>query len=385
MSKTPEWLQAKGSPDLVYYILRGGFLVLTVGIAMYFILITQEGLQASMTQVVLTLLGTVGLMAAIMAIDIATPNKKLYAISGVFVGLLAGLAVAFALGYVVDLMATITAPKPNFPLPQTVEQYEALNDLQKAAIKQYEAYLRLFDGLKVFIGLIFAYLGITLVLQTRDDFRFVIPYVDLSKQIRGTRATLLDTSVIIDGRIVDILSTKALQGTLVVPRFVLDELQTIADSSDKLRRARGRRGLEILQKLQADRNTEITIDDTEVEGEGVDQKLITLAQDIKARVMTNDYNLAKTAEVRGVTIINLNELAKALRPVVLPGEQLTVKIVKAGESQTQGVGYLDDGTMVVVEGGRDHINEDVQLTVTSTLQTSAGRMIFGKHEDGAGK
>jgi len=219
-----------------------------------------------------------------------------------------------------------------------------------------------------------------MVIQTKDDFRFVIPYVEFAKQIRGNRPTLLDTSVLVDGRIVDILDTKVMQGVLLVPKFVLNELQLIADSSDKLKRARGRRGLDVLAKLQESDVVEVHIEDRDAEGGNVDQKLISLAQDISARVMTNDYNLNKVASLRGVDVININDLAKALRPVVLPGEHMVVKLVKPGESPTQGVGYLDDGTMVVVEGGRKHLGHAVDLSVTSTLQTSAGRMIFGKYE-----
>src|SRR5690606_26446592 len=222
------------------------------------------------------------------------------------------------------------------------------------------------------------YISISMVLQTKDDFRFVIPYVEFAKELRGSRPTLLDTSVVIDGRIVDIIQTRIVQGTLIVPRFVLNELQLIADSSDKIRRTRGRRGLEILQKLQENQTVDVRIQDVDVEGTGVDQKLVALAQQTQARIMTNDYNLNKIATLRGVEVINLNDLAKALRPVVLPGEPMTVKVIKPGESPTQAVGYLDDGTMVVVENGRPHLGQEVEIVVTSTLQTSAGRMIFGK-------
>jgi uncharacterized protein YacL len=187
--------------------------------------------------------------------------------------------------------------------------------------------------------------------------------------------------VIIDGRILDIIETRIVQGSLVVPKFVLEELQLVADSGDKLKRARGRRGLEILQKLQETPHIEVVIHEVDAEGTNVDQKLVSLAQEMQARVMTNDFNLNKICKLRGVDVINLNDVAKSLRPVALPGEQMEVKIVKPGESANQGVGYLDDGTMIVVENGRRLIGEHVRLTVTSTLQTSAGRMIFGRLDD----
>ena len=228
------------------------------------------------------------------------------------------------------------------------------------------------------IGLVTCYLCMSLVMQTRGDFRFVIPYVEFAKEIRGNRPALLDTSVIIDGRILDIVQTQTIQGTLLVPKFVLNELQLVADSSDSLRRARGRRGLDILRKLQETSHVDVAIDDTEIEGATVDQKLVAQAQSMRARIMTNDYNLNKVATLRGVDVININDLAKALRPVALPGEQMNVKIIKTGEGPNQGVGYLEDGTMIVVENARSLIGQDVDLVVTSMLQTTAGRMIFGR-------
>lgn len=347
---------------MILYILRGAFILIAASVTMLYVLSFQNELAAQdktlpFSTVVLMLGTTLGVAGVVIAIDIATRRKKLAAVSGVFLGLIAGLVAAYALSFVVDLVALLFAP------PYGSERASFLNLLQ---------------GVKVLIGLVTCYLGISLVIQTKDDFRFVIPYVEFAKQIRGNRPTVLDTSVIIDGRILDIVNTRLLQGVLVVPKFVLNELQTVADSPDKLRRARGRRGLDTLQKLQDNQIVEVHIDDSDAEGAGVDQKLISLAQQMQARVMTNDFNLNKIATLRGVDVINLNDLAKALRPVVLPGEHMQVRLVKGGEGPTQGVGYLDDGTMVVVENGRTHLGEEVEISVTSTLQTSAGRMIFGR-------
>ena len=302
--------------------------------------------------------GAVGLAAIIIAIDVATRRKRLAAMSGIFLGLIAGLLAAYALSFVVDLVG-LYAP---------------------IADENRPAFIELLQGVKVFIGLITCYVGISLVIQTKDDFRFVIPYVEFAKETRGSRPTLLDTSVLIDGRVLDILETGVMQGELIVPRFVLDELQTLADEGDKLKRARGRRGLDMLQKLQDFTGVQTVIDETQVAAAGVDHQLIELAEQRQARIMTNDYNLNKVATLRGIDVINVNDLAKALRPVVLPGEVMTVKLVKPGENPAQGVGYLDDGTMVVVENGRDFLQREVDLVVTSTLQTSAGRMIFGRCE-----
>jgi uncharacterized protein YacL len=229
--------------------------------------------------------------------------------------------------------------------------------------------------------LVLSYICVSLLLQTQDQFRFVIPYVEFSREVKGFKPLVLDTSVIIDGRIADVCETHIIDSTLIVPRFVLAELQAIADSPDKLRRNRGRRGLDMLNKLRSSDSIDIQMhegDLPELTGQRVDQQVVLLAKHLSGKVVTNDYNLNKMARVQGVDVINLNDIANALKPVVLPGEGMRVKIVKPGEETGQGVGYLDDGTMVVVEGGRTQVGHEVGLTVTSVLQTSAGRMIFGK-------
>lgn len=197
---------------------------------------------------------------------------------------------------------------------------------------------------------------------------------------KGTQTSkILDTSVIIDGRIYDICKTGFLEGPLVAPQFVLAELRHIADSSDPLRRNRGRRGLDVLSRMQRELDIEIQITDADFEDvEEVDVKLLKLAQQLGGVVMTNDFNLNKVAEVTGVKVLNINDLAGALRPVLLPGEEMNVQIIKEGKETGQGVGYLDDGTMIVIENGKRHIGETVDVVVTTVLQTSAGRMIFTK-------
>jgi uncharacterized protein YacL len=188
---------------------------------------------------------------------------------------------------------------------------------------------------------------------------------------------LLDTSTIIDGRIADISQTGFITGTIIVPRFVLNELQRIADSADTMRRNRGRRGLEILNRLQKDATVPIEIIDTDVEGiADVDSKLVKIARDIHCPIITNDFNLNRVAELQGVKVLNINELANAIKPVLLPGEDIHIKIMQDGKELGQGVGYLDDGTMIVVENGRQYMNMMIEVTVTRVLQTVAGRMIF---------
>ena len=311
----------------------------------------------------LIVIGSIGIGLVVIALDVFVPRKSLSAISGVFFGLIVGMVTAYGISLVIDLLveANVTGADASDP---TVASF--------------------ISALKLALGVICCYLAVSFVLQTKDDVRFVIPYVEFAKEMKGMRPLVLDTSVIVDGRIADIADTGVLDSELIVPRFVLQELQTIADSNDKLKRTRGRRGLDMLNKLQSNEKVDIRILEVKPERSAadaaVDEMLLDLAKQLEGKVVTNDYNLNKVAQLRGVTVINVNDLANALKPVVLPGESMWVKVIKPGEEAGQGVGYLEDGTMVVAEGGRDRIGESVELTVTSVLQTSAGRMIFGRLE-----
>lgn len=232
----------------------------------------------------------------------------------------------------------------------------------------------------VFLG----YLGVSLAIKNVGDFSKIQEMFKRSgktstKEVSGAKPKILDTSVIIDGRIADICKTGFVEGSLIIPNFVLEELRHIADSSDGLKRNRGRRGLDILNIIQKELKLDIRIVDTDFEDVAeVDMKLLKLAQKMNGMVVTNDFNLNKVAELQGVTVLNINELANAVKPVVLPGEEMTVCVVKEGKESNQGVAYLDDGTMIVVEGGRRYMNETIEVLVTSVLQTAAGRMIFAK-------
>lgn len=227
--------------------------------------------------------------------------------------------------------------------------------------------------------LLFGYMGIYLGLTRASNWESLINAVH-KRQVQHGTAKIVDTSVIIDGRIADICQSGFLDGTLIIPRFVLGELQNIADSPDVLRRAKGRRGLDILKAMQqqTDKVFIMVVEDDYPDVREVDSKLLRLAKDYAAKVITNDYNLNKVAQIEGVPVLNINDLANALKPAVLPDEQMEVKIIKEGKEPFQGVGYLDDGTMVVVDGGKDHVGRSVSVIVTSVLQTAAGRMIFGK-------
>ncbi|TWU23311.1 putative PIN and TRAM-domain containing protein precursor [Novipirellula galeiformis] len=238
-------------------------------------------------------------------------------------------------------------------------------------------------GLQLVIGLLLCYICTSVLLQTKDDFRFLIPYVEFVREVKGFKPLVLDTSVVIDGRIADLVGTGVFDNQLIMPRFALTELQAIADSSDKLRRTRGRRGLDVLNRMRADENVDLMIFDRELPelaGQTVDLKLVLLAKHLDGKVVTGDFNLNKVAKLHNVPVINLNEISNSLRPVFLPDETFHIKVIKAGEGPEQGIGYLDDGTMVVIEGARNKIGQDLDVRVTSTLQTNAGKMIFGKVE-----
>jgi uncharacterized protein YacL len=295
------------------------------------------------------MLGFAGLALVVIALDIVVRRKNISVVSAVFFGLLVGLVVSMLLGPVVDMYSWVDA--------------------------------KVREALKVAVAAVTSYLAITLILQTKDDFRFIIPYIEFAKQQKGGPPLLLDTSVIIDGRIADIAETRFLDAPLVVPRFILHELQTIADSAEKMKRDRGRRGLDILNRLQSMPNVEIRIEDAMLEaapGEGADEMLVNLASRVGGRILTTDYNLNKVAKLARVVVLNVNDLANALKPAVLPGETLEVDVLKPGQEDGQGVGYLEDGTMVVVEDGKGAIGQKVTITVTNVLQKSAGRMIFGR-------
>ena len=288
-----------------------------------------------------------GLTQSVTLVDLFLPRKRLDLISAVYFGLLIGSLLAYLLFLGIGPV-----------VPHVVRPVVAL-----------------------LLTIMLPYICISFLLQTKDDFRFVIPYVEFAKEIKGGRPLVVDTSSLIDGRIADIMDTNVLDTELVIPSFILEELQAIADSSDKLRRIRGRRGLDVLTKLQQNPKVDVRmydVKDKDLAELSVDQRLVALAKRMGGRVVTNDFNLNKVASVQGVDVINLNDVANALKPRYLPGELLRIKVIREGESFGQGVGYLDDGTMVVCEQGAVLIGKEIEVVVTSMLQNSAGRMIFGR-------
>jgi len=300
----------------------------------------------------LAFIGVLIVAIGVLLVDMLIRRKRLDTITAFYFGMLIGLI----LTYVLQVALT--------PIMPTEPEWLA-------------------DWLKLAMAAVVCYSCISVLLQTKDDFRFIIPYVEFAKEIKGLKPYVLDTSVVIDGRIADVIETRVIDNQLIMPQFIIAELQTIADSSDRLRRGKGRRGLDILNRLRSDPKVDLTIYDRELPqfaGQPVDQKLVLLAKHLDGKVVTNDYNLNKVAKLHEVGVINLNDLTNALKPVFLPGETLEVRVIKQGEEAGQGVGYLEDGTMVVIEGGREFVNQNIVANVTSVLQTSAGRMVFGKFE-----
>lgn len=290
------------------------------------------------------------LAGVFLGVDMLTPRKKIATITGVMFGLMAGLMATWVLSMMIDLV---------------MQSW----DLQSSAIV---------SAIKVLLGVSLSFLGITTVLQTQDEFRLVIPYVEFAKQIRGPRPMLLDTSVLIDARIVDIAATGLIQQAIVIPEFVLAELQTMADSRDRMKRNKGRRGLDMVSKLQRMGTVELVIDTTTVQKKAVDLALVELAESIKALLVTLDTGLAKIASIQRIPVLDINTLSNALKPTVIPGKLIRVDLIKPGEQAGQAVGYLDDGTMVVAEDGFDYVGETRDLVITSSMQTAAGRLLFAR-------
>jgi len=303
----------------------------------------------------------IGLAILLLTIDVFSSRRKLLSLSALLFGTLVGLLLAYSLGQVVRWLV-LTYVSQSGPIQEQLVAY-----------------------LQMLLNIACCYLMVSFIMQTKDDIRFIIPYVEFARKSQGSRSMILDTSVLIDGRVADLAEVGILDGRLIVPRVVLDELQKLSDSTDRLRRNRGRRGMDMVGRLQACRKVEVVIFEgspRDSEKLPVDEQLVLLANELDGRILTTDFNLDKIAQLRGVTVINLNDLAAAVKPLVLPGEIIKVDLIKPGEQMGQAVGYLADGTMVVVEQARHKISKgEQQIMVTSVMQTSAGRMIFARIEN----
>ncbi|MEM9825478.1 MAG: PIN domain-containing protein [Planctomycetota bacterium] len=295
--------------------------------------------------------GILALAIGIVVADIYAPQKRIDTITAIYFGVLIGVLLTYVMG---------------------------------AALAPLLGQNFVGTAIQMILALVLCYICTSVLLQTKDDFRFLIPYVEFVREVKGFKPLVLDTSVVIDGRIADLVATGIFDNQLIMPRFALLELQAIADSGDKLRRTRGRRGLDVLNRMRSDDNVDLMIFDRdlpELAGQTVDLKLVLLAKHLEGKVVTGDFNLNKVAKLHNVPVVNLNEISNALRPIFLPDETFKLRVIKPGEGPEQGVGYLDDGTMVVVEGGRDKIGQELEVRVTSTLQTNAGKMIFTRVDD----
>jgi uncharacterized protein YacL len=337
-------------------VLRSLFVMVSVGIAV--LMFQSPGVRNTSESLPwVILVGMILLPLAVIGIDMSLRRKDLTVITSIYFGLLIGVFLTYvAILALTPLLSTL----PSSPLLGLVPSV---------------------------LGMILCYICTSLLLQTRDDFRFIIPYVEFARDVKGLRPNVLDASAIIDGRVTELAESGLFQSRFVVPSFVVDELQEAAESGDKFRRIRGRRGLDVLARLREGKAIEFEVlppqrdDDPDATTES---RVVGMAGDLSGRVVTADANVMKIAAVRSVQAINVNDLALALRPVFVPGDMLDVRVIKPGEEPGQGVGYLEDGTMVVIEQGRDQIGRTVHVSVTSTLQTTAGRLVFARPEMGRG-
>ena len=304
---------------------------------------------------IMPIAATLAVVVIVVLLDIRTPRKRISNVVGVYLAVVSGLFASLAVGVLIDLIA---------------EAWDMAGDPE--ALK----YLTL---LKLAVGLTLCYIAISVVLSTRDSIRLVIPYVEFSKQVRGLRPMLLDTSALIDGRMNTFAKTGFMDAPLIVPQFVVNELHALADSAERTKRDRGRRGLDNLRIMQDDPAINIDLEQMDVPaGVPVDSMLVDLALEKNLRLVTTDSNLARVAAISDAQTLNLHDLGGLLRDAAIPGETMRLTIVRLGESEGQGVGYMPDGTMVVVEDAAGRVDEEVLVTITNAVQTSAGRLIFAQ-------
>ncbi len=333
---------------LTIFVVRALFFFIAGGIGYYCHLLFAD----TAINPFISILSACGIALLVILVEAFFSKAPIRTISAITFGLIIGLVMSALFQPVIELIV-----QDRIDEPELREQ--------------------LMQFLNLISTTVFCFFGITLLLQTKDDFKFIIPYVEFRKEVKGHAPLILDTSAIIDGRIQALLATGVLDQRLVIPKFIFDELQTIADSPDRSRRERGRRGMDILDQICREYRAEI-LDRSVQSGGDVDAALLELVADDGGKLITTDYNLQKRAKLQGITVINVNDLASALKPAIVPGEVLRVKLLRPGEDPGQAVGFLADGTMVVVENSSRKIGQEVTIEVTSAIQTSAGKMIFGR-------
>jgi uncharacterized protein YacL len=344
----------KQDKKVLVRLIRVGFVALMLIVTLLYVLSINEkagdlevGIAKNWLIPVFTSMVLAGLF---LTVDLLTPRKKISMISGVVFGLMGGLMAAWIFSTIIDLV---------------VQSW----DLESGSIV---------SAVKVLLGVSLGFLGITMVIQTQDEFRLVIPYVEFAKQMRGPLPLVLDTSALIDARIADIAASGLVQQTIVIPEFVIEELQLLADARDRMKRNKGHRGLDIVTKLQRMSGVDVMIDGSPVQKKAVDLALVELCTRMPAMLVTLDVALSRIASIQKIPTLNINDLANALKPVVIPGKMIRVELIKPGEQHGQAVGYLADGTMIVAEDGYPYIGQTRDLVITSSMQTAAGRLLFAR-------
>lgn len=335
---------------------RSLFMVLLVTVTMLTVSSTRATGEFTFATVIGLAIATTAVGLIVILVDALTPNKRLASVVGIYIGVAVGLVAAVGLGSLIDMVMSAWELKES---------------------EQIRIYTNM---VKVVIGLIICYLTVSVVLTTKDDFRLVIPYVQFSKQRRGLRPLLVDSSVLIDGRIREVMASGFVDAPLVIPRFVLEELQRLADDADRTRRLKGRRGLDLVTELQRMPDVDLTLEEVTADGVPVDRMLLDMAQKEGMRIVTTDSNLERLGRIHGVTVLNLHRLSNAARAAAGVGDSFSITIERAGENPGQGVGHLPDGSMVVVESAASRIGETLEVTVTNVLQTPAGRLLFARPE-----
>ena len=347
--------RSSGGASLLATALRATFLVLVIGTVSLTLAAARTNLLGLPTPAVIgTLMAAVAAATLVLIADALTPKKHLASVLGIYIGVSVGLVAALGFAALIDIIAAAW----ELTTPESI------------------VYLGLAKGVA---GISLVYLSVSVVLSTKDDFRVVIPYVQFERRAQGVMPLLLDTSAIIDGRVVDLARTGILDAPIVIQHYVIDELQALADSQDRNKRERGRRGLDLLSRLQeAYADTRISDSSTGDRDDGVDQKLIQTAQLEGYRIVTTDSGLTKVARIQDVPVMNINDVAGSLRQNVIPGVRLPIEIIRKGEADGQGVGFMADGTMLVIEGGEAHIGTVIEVEITNTLQRGSGRLVFGR-------
>jgi uncharacterized protein YacL len=340
---------------LAIFAVRAIFFFVAAGLGVYGVQVLSEVTSRSDLDPILGMIIACGTALVLIVLEMLFTKAPIRTVAAITFGLIIGLVLSLVFQSLLEFIVMT-----------------AVRDVRVSPKLE-----SLLSFLRLVTTALFSYYGVTFLLQTKDDFKFIIPYVEFRREVKGHVPLVFDTSSFVDGRIEAILGTALFDQRLIVPRFVVGELQTIADSSDRSLRERGRRGLDILNRIERSHHVEI-LDEERRAGEEVDKALISLAGAIGGKIVTTDYNLQKSAKLQGVPVLNINDLATALKPAFVPGENMRVKLLREGDDRGQAVGFLRDGTMVVVENARNRIGDEVSIEVTSSLQTNAGKMVFGK-------